>query len=210
MKKLLFCCLLILAAACKGSGPAGNDRKQQTLVSPDSLERRNVGQRLSLAESPYDSSCVRGLAVPILSDNAPFAQSGYSFVRVTPNRSYEMCRYGDHAVLEIAQGGCEYFSFVFTWSYNGVPAEMSDRELYVRALEDTRAAGVWCREFGADVAAGADTLLVNLQRNSAGIEGMDFDFLPPVEDFRYTVHLDSLARFSDAAVVSVVYAIGPL
>ena len=210
MKKLLFCCLLVLAVACKGSGPAGNGQGEQTLVSLDSLERRNVGQRLSPAEGPYDSSCVRGLAVPMLSESTPFAQSGYSFVRVVPNRSYEMCRYSDHAVLEIGKGGCEYFSFVFKWSYNGVPAEMSDREMYTRALEDTRAVGRWCREFGDDVAAGADTLLTHLQKDNAGIVGTDFDFLPPAEDFRYTVRLDSPERFSDAAVVSVVYAMGPL
>lgn len=210
MKKLLLCCLLVLAAACKGGGPAGNERGQQMLVSLDSLERRNVGQRLSLAESPYDSSCVRGLAVPMLSESTPFAQSGYSFVRVVPNRSYEMCRYDDHAVLEIGQGGCEYFSFVFKWSYNGVPTKMSDRELYTRALEDTRTVGLWCREFGNDVVAGADTLLMHLQKDNVGFVGTDFDFLPPAEDFRYTVRLDSPERFSDAAVVSVVYAMGPL
>ena len=210
MKKLLFCCLLVLAAACKRSGPVGNGQGEQTLVLLDSLERRNVGQRLSSAEGPYDSSCVRGLAVPMLSESTPFAQSGYSFVRVVPNRSYEMCRYDDHAVLEIGQGGCEYFSFVFKWSYNGVPEGLSDRELYTRALEDTRAVGRWCREFGSDVAAGADILLTHLQKDGDGIVGTDFDFLPPVEDFRYTVRLDSPERFSDAAVVSVVYAMGPL
>lgn len=39
MKKLLFCCLLILAAACKGSSPADNGQGEQTLVSLDSPER---------------------------------------------------------------------------------------------------------------------------------------------------------------------------
>ena len=121
-----------------------------------------------------------------------------------------MCRYGDHTVLEIGQGGCEYFSFVFKWSYNGLPADVPDREIYRRALEDTRVAGRWCGELGRYVAAGADTLLAHWQKSEAGVIGMDFGFLLPVEDFRYNVRLDTLERFSDAAVVSVSYAIGPL
>lgn len=210
MKKLLYGALLLFVAGCADGSPSGATGKQDIPVKLDSLERFHTGQRLSAAQYPYDSSCVRGLAVPMLVEDAPFVQSGYSFVRVVPGRSYEMCRYGDHTVLEISQGGCEYFSFVFRWSYNGLPADVPDREIYRRALEDTRNAGRWCGELGRHVTAGADTLLAHWQKSEAGVIGMDLGFLPPVEDFRYKVRLDTLARFSDAAVVSVSYAIGPL
>lgn len=195
---------------CAGDNHSGASLPQDVPVTLDSLERFHAGLRLPAAQYPYDSSCVRGLAAPMLAEDAPFVQSGYSFVRVVPNRSYEMCRYGDHAVLEIAQGGCEYFRFVFRWSYNGLPADISDRELYLRALEDTRNAGRWCGELSRDVTAGADTLLAQMQKDDIDVGGTELDFLPPVEDFRYHVRMDTLVRFSDAAVVSVSYTMGPL
>lgn len=210
MKKILCGSLLAFVIGCTGVNPSGAGRAQDVPVTLDSLERFHTGLRLSAAQYPYDSSCVRGLAVPMLAEDAPFVQSGYSFVRVVLGRSYEMCRYGDHAVLEIAQGGCEYFSFVFRWSYNGLPADISDRELYLRALEDTRNAGRWCGELSRDVTAGADTLFAHWQKGDIDVVGTEFDFLPPVEDFRYHVRLDTLARFSDAAAVSVSYTMGPL
>lgn len=71
-------------------------------VSLDSLWKRCVDLRVGAEGSRVDvSDCVRGVPMPILVDSTPFAAADYSFVRVNAVTGYELCRYGEHALLEI-------------------------------------------------------------------------------------------------------------
>lgn len=210
MKHRLFFVLAALGLLCACRDAVRTEGTAQEGVSLDSLWKRCVDLRVGAEGSRVDvSDCVRGVPMPILVDSTPFAAADYSFVRVNAVTGYELCRYGEHTLLEIEQGGCEYFGVTFRWSYNAVGKEVSDRQIVRRALLDTRQAGRYCGPMGEDVVRGTDMLLAEW---SAGgdVPGEEMDFRPSAGDFYYKVRLDSLVRFSDAAVVAVRYVLGPL
>ena len=148
MKHRLFFVLAALGLLCACRDAVRTEGTAQEGVSLDSLWKRCVDLRVGAEGSRVDvSDCVRGVPMPILVDSTPFAAADYSFVRVNAVTGYELCRYGEHALLEIEQGGCEYFGVTFRWSYNAVGEEVSDRQLVRRALLDTRGgiAGRWVK-----------------------------------------------------------------
>lgn len=204
----------VLSAGCGKGGTVVSSHKAETpvTVSLDSLERRNIALRdTGGADTYHTDGCVRGEAMPMLADSTPFTLSNYSFVRVTPNKSYEMCRYGDDAVLEISNSGCEYFSFSFGWSYNGISPGIADSAVVSRAIADTGEAARWCGAFADEIVSAADTLAAYLKRDGlAFVSGRKLDFMPENGGFRHVVSVDSAARFSDAACVKVSFDIGPL
>lgn len=207
---LFFLAVIGLAAVCGKGRTAGSVAMEA--VSLDSLERRNVSLRPVVEPGDYDADgCVRGQAMPMLTDSTPFIMRNYSFVRTAPAVSYEMCRYDDNTVLEISNSGCEYFSFSFGWSYNGVSPDIADSAVVSRSIADTRDAGRWCGAFADDIAAGADALAgYAAGKDLTGITGEKLDFFPPNGDFRYTVSVDSVRRFSDVACVRIAFSFGPL
>ena len=139
MKHRLFFVLAALGLLCACRDAVRTEGTAQEGVSLDSLWKRCVDLRVGAEGSRVDvSDCVRGVPMPILVDSTPFAAADYSFVRVNAVTGYELCRYGEHALLEIEQGGCEYFGVTFRWSYNAVGEVVSDRQLVRRALLDTR------------------------------------------------------------------------
>ena len=210
MKHRLFFVLAALGLLCACRDAVRTEGTAQEGVSLDSLWKRCVDLRVGAEGSRVDvSDCVRGVPMPILVDSTPFAAADYSFVRVNAVTGYELCRYGEHALLEIEQGGCEYFGVTFRWSYNAVGEEVSDRQLVRRALLDTRQAGRYCGPMGEDVVRGADTLLA-VWSAGGDVPGEEMDFRLSAGDFYYKVRLDSLVRFSDAAVVALRYVWGPL
>ena len=210
MKHRLFFVLAALGLLCACRDAVRTEGTAQEGVSLDSLWKRCVDLRVGAEGSRVDvSDCVRGVPMPILVDSTPFAAADYSFVRVNAVTGYELCRYGEHALLEIEQGGCEYFGVTFRWSYNAVGEVVSDRQLVRRALLDTRQAGRYCGPMGEDVVRGADTLLA-VWSAGGDVPDEEMDFRPSAGDFYYKVRLDSLVRFSDAAVVALRYVWGSL
>ena len=214
-KDIVVLCLLagsVLSAGCGKGGTVVSSCKAETPVSLDSLERRNIALRdTGGADTYYVDGCVRGYAMPMLADSTPFTLSNYSFVRVAPNKSYEMCRYGGDTVLEISNSGCGYFSFSFGWSYNGISPETADSILACRAVADTRDAARWCGVMTGGIASAADTLERHIREGGLkAAAGRTFDFMPANGGFRYVVSVDSVRRFSDAACVKVSFDIGPL
>lgn len=195
-------------SACRPDSPA----ERTSAISLDSLERRNVALRLPASPDRYDREvCTRSVAGAILADSAAFAHSGYSFVRVLPNESYEMCRYDDHTVLEIAQYGCEYFGFSLKWCYNDVAPQASDAQIIERTLENTKNLAPWCTGIGSYIGDAAALLQAYARENGAdALLGHTLDFYPPDGTYRHRVTVDSLYRFGQAACVEVMFGIGPL
>lgn len=207
---LFFLAVIGLAVACGKGRTAGSVAMEA--VSLDSLERRNVSLRPVVEPGDYDADgCVRGQAMPMLTDSTPFIMSNYSFVRTAPAVSYEMCRYADNTVLEISNSGCEYFSFSFGWSYNGVSPDIADSAVVSRSIADTRDAGRWCGAFADEIVSAADTLERHIREvGLKAAAGRMFDFMPANGGFRYVVSVDSVRRFSDAACVRIAFSFGPL
>ncbi len=210
MKHRLFFVLAALGLLCACRDAVRTEGTAQEGVSLDSLWKRCVDLRVGAEGSRVDvSDCVRGVPMPILVDSTPFAAADYSFVRVNAVTGYELCRYGEHALLEIEQGGCEYFGVTFRWSYNAVGEEVSDRQLVRRALLDTRQAGRYCGPMGEDVVRGADTLLA-VWSAGGDVPGEEMDFRLSAGDFLKEVALRLSTIFADAAGVALGSVGGPL
>lgn len=204
--------LALLTVAAVFSACRTDNAERSSVISLDSLERRNIALRLPASPDRYDREvCVRSYARAILADSAGFAQGHYSFVRTMPNESYEMCRYDDHTVLEIANYGCEYFGFSFRWCYNDLAPEVSDARIVERAIENTKAIAPWCTEIGSYVGDGADFLETYAREKGAeALLGNTLDFYPPDDAYGYRVRVEPPVRFGNAACIEVAYSLGPL
>ena len=127
----------VLSAGCGKGGTVVSSCKAETPVSLDSLERRNIALRdTGGADTYYVDGCVRGYAMPMLADSTPFTLSNYSFVRVSPNKSYECA--GTVAIpcwkYRIRVAGISVF---VRMGYNGISPETADSILACRAVADT-------------------------------------------------------------------------
>lgn len=198
---------IILLASCVGSGSAED---ASGYVSLDSLERLNVNFRRPSSEHGYGKDvCKSGYASPILADNAPFASDGYSFVRTMPNEGYEMCRYDGHTVLEIAQYGCENYSFSVKWCYDDISAGATDEQITERALLNTKEIARWAGNAGLAMADAADFLNVYIEENGINYTtGVALDYYPPDYGYRHKVTMDTVRRYGNAACVAIEFSQG--
>lgn len=204
----LFFISLVLLASCCGRGGAGD---ASGYVSLDSLERLNVSLRRPSSVDRYDKDvCKRGYASPILVDNAPFAADGYSFVRTMPNEGYEMCRYDGHTLLEIAQYGCENYSFSVKWCYDDISAGATDEQITERAIRNTKEIAPWAGNAGLAMADAADFLNVYIEENGINYAtGAALDYYPPDYGYRHKVTMDTVRRYGNAACVVIEFSQGP-